>query len=65
LKNRNVPTTRLLIQLILSPTLLQNSAPNEVEEEIKRLKENTGFSAYMIVNNDGKAFFIVQSKFQS
>ena len=29
---------------------------NEVEEVIKELKTNPGFSAYVIMNNDGKDF---------
>jgi hypothetical protein len=36
----------------LSPS--KNTAPNEVEEEIKHLKDNAGFAGYMIVNNDGR-----------
>lgn len=31
----------------------QSQQPNEVEEVIKDLKKNPGFSAYMVMNNDG------------
>ncbi|KAG5192827.1 hypothetical protein JKP88DRAFT_256844 [Tribonema minus] len=30
-----------------------NNQPNEVEEVIKELKKNPGFSAYVVMNNDG------------
>lgn len=34
--------------------LMQSQQVNEVEEVIKDLKTNPGFSAYVIMNNDGK-----------
>ncbi|KAJ1463316.1 hypothetical protein M885DRAFT_504972 [Pelagophyceae sp. CCMP2097] len=32
---------------------MSGNQPNEVDEVIKELKKNTGFNAYVIMNNDG------------
>ena len=32
---------------------MAHNAPNEVDETIKQLKGNPGFSAYILMNNDG------------
>jgi dynein light chain roadblock-type len=37
----------------LFASVCKQQQPNEVEEVIKELKKNPGFSAYVIMNNDG------------